>query len=148
MSGVTQHKDINGGVSREFLFEMLKVTQSTPFSIPTKTVLVNNITFLDIPKFDRLEMGGDLAENALTSGVSVLSGLLGVNWITTIKRTLVPDAAFFLYPDIAFLGKHYQLEPPTMSVKREDFMLEWYTYEESGAGIGHLGSFGRANAVP
>lgn len=148
MSGVAQHVNIAGGVSREFMKEFLKVTQGTPFSIPTKTVMVNNLTILDYFAFDRLEFGGDLAERVMTSGVSAYTGLAGVNWITSIKRTLIPNNAHFLYPDPAFLGKHYQLEPPTMSVKREDFMLEWYTYEESGAGIGHIGSFGRANATP
>lgn len=147
MSGTAQHVNIAGGVTREFIAEMLKVTQGTIFSIPTKTILLNNLTFMDYFKFDRLEYGGDLAERVMTSGVSVINGLAGMNWITTIKRTLVPNNAHFLYPDPSFLGKHYQLEEPTMSVKREDFMLEWYTYEESGASIGHLGSFGRANAT-
>jgi len=145
LTGAVMYQSMPGGIDRNTSIDMLKITADTPFSIETKTVLTNHITIKDFAKLDRQEFGGDLAESVMKTGVGALEGLLGLDWIVTIKKALIPNRSCWLWPHTDFLGKHYQLEPPTMHIKREAFMLEFFGYEESGMTLIHIGSFGRAD---
>jgi len=65
--------------------------------------------------------------------------------IITIKRDLVPDDSVFFFGDPRFIGKSYLLEDTTMHVKREAYMIEFFSYETLGGSIGHTGGLARAD---
>ena len=135
-SGTVQWQGIAGGVSRDSLWDSLKVMASTPFNLEVHTVMVNNITIKEFGKFGRNEMGGDLSENIMRNGWSEQE-FLGVRFIVTIKKDLVANNFAYHFSDPKFIGKHYQLEDTTMYIRREAFMLEFFAYESCGATIGH-----------
>lgn len=137
-SGVVQYQQIAGGITRDNLWESLKVMPNTPFNLEVHTILVNNITVKDIAKFGRDEMGGDLAVDIMKSGWGE-EEFMGVRWIVTIKKDLVPTNHMYHFSDPKFIGKHYQLEDTTMYIRREAYMLEFFAYETSGGTIGHTG---------
>jgi hypothetical protein len=70
---------------------------------------------------------------------------MGVRWIITIKKTLVPTNTFFYFADPRFTGKHFALEDSTMYIRREAFMLEFFAYETLGAAIGNTSSVARVD---
>jgi hypothetical protein len=82
-------------------------------------------------------MGGDLSEEVLLNGWSERT-FLGCRWIITIKRDLVPTNTFYLFTEPKFLGKHFLLEDTTMWLKREAFMLEFFSYQTAGLSIGNI----------
>lgn len=137
-SGVVQYEQIGGGITRDTLWESLKVMPNTPFNLEVHTVLVNNITIKDVAKFGRDEMGGDLAVDIMKNGWSE-EEFMGVRWIVTIKKDLVPTNHMYHFSDPKFIGKHYQLEDTTMYIRREAYMLEFFAYETMGATLGHSG---------
>lgn len=147
MTGVAMYKELSGGINRNSGWDMTKVTRDTPYAIAPKVAVTNHVTIIDFLKFDRVEFGGDIAERVMKNGVAEIEGLYGLNWVVTIKKTLVPNNHVYLYPDPSFLGKHFVLEQPTMHIKREAFMVEFFTYEESGSTIGHIGSSGHVKFV-
>lgn len=143
-SGVAQWQSIPGGISRDSLWDALKVQPQTPSNLEVHTVLINHITIKDVLKFTRDEMGGDLSENIMKDGWS-LETFMGVRWIITIKRSLVPTDSIYTFADPKFIGKHYQLEDTTLYMDRKAFMLEFFAYQTSGATIGHTSGMSRVD---
>lgn len=145
-SGVVQHEQIGGGITRDGLWDMLKTMPSTPSHLEVHTVLCNNITIKDVAKFGRTEMGGDLSQDIMRNGWSEQE-FQGCRWIITIKTDIVPSNTFFHFSDPKFIGKHYELEQTTLYVRREAYMLEFFAYQTTGATIGHTSGLSRADFI-
>ena len=143
-SGVVQHEGIAGGITRDTLWDSMKTMPNTPSNLEVHTVLINNITIKEIAKFGRGEMGGDLSVDIMRNGWS-LREFMGVNWIITIKKDLVPTNTIFQFADPKFIGKSYVLEDTTMYIRREAYMLEFFAYETLGGSIGHTSGLTRTD---
>ena len=145
-TGVAQYVTINGGITRDTLAEAMKTLPRTPNHLNCATVLINNVSIWDIVKFQRNEVGGDMSQELFRTGFTERE-LMGVRWIITIKRDLVPDGTVFMFAEPKFIGKFYMLEDVTMYVDRKAFMLEFYAYESLGSCIGNVASVARADLV-
>lgn len=141
-SGAVQWKKIVGGVTRDSVNDGLKVMPQTIFHLEASTVLINNVTIYEILKWGRDEVGGDLSQELLKDGWK-MARFMNRDFLITIKRDLVPDNTAFMFADPKFIGKQFELESPTMWVKREFFFLEFFAYEEIGGSIGHTGGLVR-----
>jgi len=143
-SGVVQYRTISGGITRDTLFDSLKVMPSTPSNLEVHCVLLNNITIKDVAKFIRNEMGGDLSEEIMRNGWT-LSECMGVKWVITIKKGLVPTGTMYHFADPKFIGKSYMLEDTTMYIRREAYFIEFFAYESLGGTIGHTSGLARVD---
>lgn len=143
-SGTVQHEVINGMITRETLWDSLKVMPNTPSNLEVHVVLVNNITVKEVGKFSHNEMGGTLSEDIMKNGMS-LQKLMGVNWIVTVKKGLVATNTMYQFADPKFIGKSYVLEDTTMYIRREAYMLEFFAYETMGGTIGHTSGLARVD---
>ena len=146
-SGVVQHEAIAGGITRDTLFDALKIVPNTPSNLEVNTVLVNHITIKDICKFGGNEMGNgndSISADIMRNGWT-LREFMGVTWIITIKKGLVPTNTMYMFADPKFIGKSYVLEDTTMYIRREAYMLEFFAYETMGGSIGHTSGLGRAD---
>lgn len=144
-TGVVQNRVITDpfGITRESLFDMRKILPSTFAKLETVTVLVNHITIHDIAKHGRDEVGGDLSQEMYVKGFQQKE-LLGINWIVTNKRELLPDDEFWLFPSPEFIGKSFILEDVTMFVESKAYMIQWFAYTERGATIGNPAAVAKA----
>lgn len=145
-SGTVQWEQLVGGVTRDTLWDMMKIMPNTPSSLEVHTCLLNHITIKDVAKFGRTEMGGDLSQDIMQNGWSE-QNFMGVRWIITIKKTIVPTNRVYMFADPKFIGKHYSLEDTTMYIRREAYMLEFFAYETNGATLGHTSGLAAADFV-
>jgi len=145
-SGVAQWQAISGGITRESLQDSFKIMPSTPFHLEVHTVLVNNVTIREVMKWGRDEMGGDFSQDLVKNGWSE-QNFMNARWIITIKRDLVPDNTIFMFADPKFIGKSFMLEDTTMYIKREAYLLEFFSYQTSGGSIGNTSGLSRADFV-
>lgn len=127
---------IDGGITRENLYEGLKVMPRTASHLNAATVLCNNVTIMEPMKWGREEMGGDFAQDVIKDGWSQ-ARFADVDWVITIKRDLVPDDTLYQFADPKYIGKALALEQVTVFMKRESFMLDFYMYQTKGAAIGN-----------
>jgi hypothetical protein len=141
-SGVIQYETISGGITRDTLWDSLKVMPNTPSNLEVHTIVCNNITIKEVGKFDRIEMGGNLSEDIMRDGIS-FARMLGVDWIITIKKGLVGTNTMYHFADPKFIGKNYELEPTTMYIRREAYFLEFFAYETLGGSIGWTSGLAR-----
>lgn len=146
-TGVAQWVTISGGVTRDTLAEAMKVLPRTPNHLNVATVLINNVTIWDVVKFGRDEIGGDMAQELFRTGFAERE-IMGVRFIITIKRDLVPDGSIFLFATPKFIGKFFILEDTTMYIDRRAYMLEFFAYESLGCAIGNVSSVGRVDFTP
>lgn len=144
-TGVIQNKKIvdSLGITRNSLADMFKILPSTFAHLTTATVLVNSITVIDVAKFGRDEVGGDLSQEMLVQGFNQKQ-LFGVNWIVTNKHELVSDSEFFLFASPEFMGKSLILEETTMYVDKKAYNIEFFAYTERGATIKNIAAVARA----
>lgn len=145
-SGTVQWLALNGGITRDSLWESMKIMPGTPSNLEVHTVLLNNLTIKDVNKLTRNEMGGDLSQDIMKQGWSDQE-FMGKRWIVTIKKTLVPNGTMYHFADPRFIGKVYQLEDTVLYVRREAYMLEFFGYETLGGSIGHTSGIARADFV-
>jgi len=143
-SGVVQHEVISGGITRDTLWDAMKIMPNTPSNLEVHTILVNHITIKEICKFGRNEMGGDLSQDIMRNGWTQTE-FMGKTWIITIKKGLVPTNTMYMFSDPKFIGKSYVLEDTTMYIRREAFMLEFFAYETMGGSIGHTSGLARVD---
>ena len=146
LTGVAQWVTISGGITRDTLAETMKVLPRTLMHLNVATILINNVSIWDIVKFGRDEIGGDLSEELFKTGFAERE-LMGVRWIITIKRDLVPDSTVFLFAEPKFMGKFFILEDTTMYIDRRAYMLEFFAYEYIGACIANIAAVGRVDYV-
>lgn len=139
-----QWKTIVGGITRETVQEARKVMPRGPSRLEAHTALINNITIKEIEKWYRDEMGGDYSQDVMKNGWSE-SNFAGMTWIISIKRNLIPDDSMYMFSDPRFIGKMLTLEDTTMFVERKAFMIEFFSYETIGGGLGHTGGLARVD---
>jgi hypothetical protein len=143
-TGTVQWRSIAGGITRDTIAESMKIMPSTPNHLNPSTILVNNVTIWDVVKFGRDEIGGDLSQELFERGFAERE-IMGVRWIITIKRDLVPDSSLFFFAEPKFLGKFFILEDTTMYIDRKAYMLEFFAYESLGACIANVAAVARAD---
>lgn len=141
---VVQWETIEGGITRETVLDALKIMPRGPSHLEVETILLNSVTIKEIQKWGRDEMGGDFAQDIAKNGWSETT-FMGKRLIVTIKRELVPDDTMFMFADPKFIGKNYELEPTVMYIRREAYMLEFFSYQTTGGSIGHTGGLARAD---
>jgi hypothetical protein len=146
LSETVQYETISGGITRETLVDALKVMPKTPSHFEVETCLVNNITIKELLKFGRDEMGGDFSQDIIKNGWAE-TNFLNCRWIVTIKRNLVQDNEMFMFASPKFIGKNYELEPTTMYIRREAYMLEYFSYNTQGGSFGHTNGLAKVEFV-
>ena len=143
-TGTAQWRTMDMPLDRVGWAEARKIMPSTSCHLNVKTALINNITVLEFEKWGRDMLGGDLAEEIVKNGYA-LRTFGGVNLIVTIKRDLVPDGTVFMFAEPKFLGKFMVLEDATMAIKKEFFLIEFFSYEEIGGAIANVAGVARAD---
>lgn len=145
-TGTVQYRTVAGGISRDSFNDALKILPQTPAHLETATVLVNNVFVKDLQKWGYDEVGGEMSEEILRSGFGERS-ILNTRLVVTIKRQLVADDEAYFFAEPKFFGKFFELVPPTMHIKREAFMIEFFAYETIGSAIANAAAVARAKFV-
>ena len=142
ISGAVQNELIFGNVSRDTLQEALSIIEKGPSQLSPAIVLANMVFMRQIMKIPFDEWGGSGSEDIFVNGWTK-KRFMNTDWIITIKRRLVPDDTIYMFGEPNFIGKSYVYEEPVMWVHREAFMVDWFTYETIGGGIGNTAPLAR-----
>jgi HK97 family phage major capsid protein len=137
-SGVQQHFQIPGGITRDNYVDALSKLEDQDLN--NGVFLMNRKTAKQFLKWDRSEIGGDLAQDLFKDGLSALSSatIMGVKHIFTIKRNLVPDNFLFCFAEPGFLGRFYTLQEVTLYVEKKKDILRFSARETLGTTIANV----------
>lgn len=131
-STVTQNHEIQGNFTRANYRKIVNFL--TANMLNTGLVLMNTETASQFLEWDRLEVGGDLAEKLFTDGTNAIKEqrIFGIRHLFTLKRDLIPTNVLYLFAPPNFLGRFYELEKPTVYAKREEDILRFKIKELIG----------------
>ena len=127
-TGTVQWRSYTNYVARETLAEAFKTLSFTPNRLPISKVLCNNVTIWDIVKFPRDEAGNTMNDEMFSTGFT-MKKVMGLDFLVTIKRDLVPDGTFFLFTNENSLGRFFSLQDPTMFIEVKGPKFFFYTWE-------------------
>lgn len=144
-SGVQQNFNISGGITRDTYVEVLSKLEDQKLN--NGVILMNRRTAKEFLKWDRSEIGGDLAQDLLKQGLTALQEavIFGVKHIFTIKRDLVPDNTIYIYTEPGFLGKFYTLSDVTMYVEKKKDILRFSAREVIGVTVANVAGIAKVN---
>lgn len=143
-TGVKQWRQINGGISRESLIEAAKIMTRSENGLSPVLAVTNHTTIYEVWKFGRDEMGGDASEEILKNGFA-FQKFLGMTWLITIKKTIVPTGTIFFFAAPEYLGRNFILSDVSLHVKREDTTIEFTPSIEVGAVVGNVAGVARVD---
>lgn len=136
-TGKAQWVSIGGPITRTSLAEGTKIMGTLPSRLSPAIALCNQTTAREFMKWDRNELGGDWAEEVAKKGWAE-EQFFGMRWVITIKDDLVPDGTIYFFAAADYLGKNCELQPVTMYIRREAFLLEFFAYGTYGAIVGNV----------
>jgi len=151
-TGKRQWIDIGGELTRTNWVDAKKMMlrgstyagMEDKFVLRNYIALMNDVTAQEVLKWERPEVGGDLAEEMLRNGL-VIDTLTGIKLVFTIKKSLVPDGRVYFFAAPEFLGKCFYMTDWTMYMKKEAFFIEMFSYWLGGMAFGNLAGVCRAD---
>lgn len=137
-TGFVQHTTSAGGITRSSHVDTLSYLEDRELS--NGLFLMNRKTAKGFLKWKRDEVGGDLAEKLVREGSRGFAQFnwFGVNHALTMKRNIVPDGVVYQFVPPNFLGRNYELQPVTMTVKREGDFIRFKAVKKSGFTIANI----------
>jgi len=147
-SGHPQNFQIEGQMTRDSYVEVYSYLED--YDLNNGVILMNRKTGKNFLKFDRSEIGGDLAQSLFTEGLQALTEakIGGIPHIFTIKKDLVPNNVGYVFAEPKYLGRFYILTDVTMHVKREKNIIRTSAEECIGVSIPNVAAAARFEFVP
>lgn len=138
ITGITQFHEISGGITRQVYPEITKFLEKARLN--NGVFLMNRSTAKEFNKWDRNEIGGDLAESIYRGGLKAQGDaeIFGVPHIFTLKDEMVPDNVVYLFTEPNFLGRFYTLQDVVMYVERKEDQICFGANECIGFSIANL----------
>lgn len=133
--GYRQYQEVLGQIRRETYRAVL-----APFVNAQLThgiSLISRATALDFLAWDRLEIGGDKAQDIMEEGLQAIDKLklFGIPHISSIKTDLIPQGFVYSFLPQNWLGRYFIYEDTKVFVRREKDMIFTSASRKYGLGI-------------
>jgi hypothetical protein len=137
-TGSVHYHVVDDGLTQNGLAQSLKYIPDLgeQNGLNSQVLLMNMITFKEFAKWGMLEATQPIATGILKNGLSeVENGLLGLKFLITIKKRMVPTGVVYHFADPAYIGANLVWREPTMIIKQHDFTVEFSVFTERGGAI-------------
>lgn len=142
-SGYQQNFIVQGGITRNTYPDIKKILERKRLN--NGVFLMNRSTAKEFEKWDRAEIGGDLAMDTFREGLKGIgkATMFGVPHIFTLKDELVPDGVVYLFTQPNFLGRFYGLQDVTMYVEKKEDIISFNATETVGLTLANVAGVAR-----
>jgi len=117
--------------------------EETPIRLPLEMIVMNANTASEYMKLPHT-MIGDFSTELFKGGIDVITNIMGVKHLITLKDDIVKDGDAYYFSSPEYIGKFVELEAPTMFVDKRAFMIEFFLYSSIGCTIGNAFSVAKA----
>lgn len=111
--------------------------------IPIGKILCTKELYMDALKLPATSIGDNVASRHYDEGVESENVLWGYPVITTIKRNIIPPNHMYIFGPQEYLGNFFLLQDATLYIEQKADMIEFWSYEAPGIGIGNTRSVTR-----
>lgn len=108
--------------------------------LPVGKMLMTKSQYLNALDLPATTVGDDIAKRHFDEGIEASQKLWGIPVVTTIKSQIYdPTKAWIFAPQAPnnFLGNYYLLQDATLYIRQEADIIEFWSYEALGLGIGN-----------
>jgi hypothetical protein len=108
--------------------------------IPVGKMLMTKSQYLNALDLPATTVGDDIAKRHFDEGIEASQKLWGIPVVTTIKSSIYDNDKAWLFAPQApnnFLGNFYLLQDATLYIRQEADIIEFWSYEALGLGIGN-----------
>lgn len=146
-AGVAQNFEIQGDITRDTYVEILSHLENRRLN--NGVFLMNRKTAKKFLKWDRTEIGGDLAQQLFQDGLTALSEgkVMGIRHIFTIKDELVPNQVVYQFAEPSYMGRAYILQNVTMYVEKKKDILRFSAMEKIGLTIANVAAVAKSKFI-
>lgn len=142
-AGVKLAEVIEDDINPASVTDALTIMNRSNFGLDPATALINLNFAKQFMKWDRNAFGGDLAEEVKKNGFAERE-FMGVRWIVTIKNWLVKDGEMYMFAPQEFIGETLILTDSTMHVRKDAYMIEFWSYQEIAQIIANYAGMAKA----
>lgn len=107
---------------------------------PIGKILLTKSRYLDAIDLPATSVGDAVASRHFDEGIDASNKLWGLPVVTTIKSDIYPNDKAWIFSPASpnnFLGNFYLLQDATLFIKQEADVIEFWSYEAPGLGIGN-----------
>jgi hypothetical protein len=104
---------------------------------PIGKMLMTKSLFMEAIDLPATAVGNSIAEKHYKEGIEAEENLWGVPVVSTVKSDIYDPRECWVYSPQNFLGNFFLLQDATLFIKQEADIIEFYTYEAPGIGIGN-----------
>lgn len=104
---------------------------------PLGKMLMTKSLFMEAIDLPATTVGNAIAESHYKEGVENEERLWGIPVVSTVKSDIYDPRECWVFSPQNFLGNFFLLQDATLFIKQEADMIEFYTYEAPGIGIGN-----------
>lgn len=108
--------------------------------IPVGKMLMTKSQYLNALDLPATTVGNEVATRHYDEGIEASTKLWGIPVVTTIKASIYDTNKAWLFAPQApnnFLGNYFLLQDATLYIKQEADVIEFWSYEAPGLGIGN-----------
>jgi hypothetical protein len=108
--------------------------------IPVGKMLMTKSQYLNALDLPATTVGDDIAKRHFDEGIESSQKLWGIPVVTTIKSSIYENNKAWVFAPQApnnFLGNYYLLQDATLYIRQEADIIEFWSYEALGLGIGN-----------
>ena len=114
-------------------------------SLHAAKALANTQTMWQVVAQTREEVGGDYAETTFLEGPSAIKKLGGIEYVVTIKKSLVATGDMYFFAGDKYLGDNLIMEDVTMVTNTDGPFIEFWAHTMRGAAFANIAAFCKAS---
>ena len=107
---------------------------------PIGKMLMTKMRYLDALDLPAVSVGQDIASRHFDQGIEATEKLWGIPVVTTIKNDIYDETKAWIFSPQSpnnFLGNFYLLQDATLFIKQEADIIQFWSYEALGIGVGN-----------
>ena len=108
--------------------------------IPVGKMLMTKSRYLDAIDLPATTVGDEIAKRHFDEGIEASQKLWGIPVVTTIKSSIYPNTKAWVFAPQApnnFLGNFFLLQDATLFIEQKADIINFWSYEALGLGIGN-----------
>lgn len=105
--------------------------------VPIGKILMSKSLYYEALGLAATQIGNDVASRHYDQGIEEEEKLFGIPVVTTVKTDIIDHRDYYIFAPDNWFGNFFLLQDATLFIKQEADIIEFWSYEAPGIGIGN-----------
>lgn len=131
----TQHLSPAGGFTAANILASFRAHIER--KVPIGKILMSKSLYYEALGLAATQVGNDVASRHYDQGIEEEEKLFGIPVVTTVKTDIIDHQDYYIFAPDNWFGNFFLLQDATLFIKQEADIIEFWSYEAPGIGIGN-----------